>query len=166
MQIAECSHMIRALNQIQNYLGFYCSLSNKKLANGGWLKFDLIPESYMNILYSNWIKCSNICHLVIFYHSVSCKILDTFYHGPCRHNRMWSTHGNSYSSSFLLQPSNEPIRAHQIPQSSSVIGWMNWNITRLIRLTEKLWGYHAMRKQQKAQLNPLARQNWGQGGAR
>ena len=78
----------------------------------------------------------------------------SFYHGPCRYDGTWSTHGNSSSSSF--QPSNEPIRAHQMPQSSSVIGWMNWNITRLILLTKMWWGCHAMRKQRKSQLNQLA----------
>ena len=54
-----------------------------------------------------------------------------FYHGPCRYDGTWSTHGNS-SSSFL-QPSNGPIRAKQITLCSSVIGQYvcNWESHKL-----------------------------------
>ena len=58
-------------------LGFYSSLSDKKYANKECLKlwFNVLIL-HMNIPHSNWIKFSNIHHFLIFYHSVSCKILD------------------------------------------------------------------------------------------
>ena len=59
------------------YLGFYSSLSDKKWANCKcleiWFNVWII---YENIAHSKGITCTNVHHLFIFYHQVSCNIID------------------------------------------------------------------------------------------
>ena len=58
-------------------LGFYSLVSDKKYANIECLKLWFnVWILYTNIPHFKWIKFSNIHHFLIFYPSVSCKILD------------------------------------------------------------------------------------------
>ena len=64
------------------YPGFYSWLCIKNLANSDclqiWFKILTITVRMQDILiwFGHWIKFPNICHLLIFHSSVSCKILN------------------------------------------------------------------------------------------